>query len=246
VARGVTRDYLLKVHLGQVFRVHLLELRQFEVNLTPEMNKRVGLMNNCFLVRKVNVLLRSRQQPELGFDEFDPPDEVWLYKITRYIDRTNILEFFEAPIENEPPFVEGVSNKIQGVHHGRIIASKYFFRLESVRKDRRMWESLKTLNINYKAYLSHQMMIAKMVHDLAISRQKSEELLFHMDDQITKIGMTYSMMEKPTLRSDKIIQGSQDVTEATRKDIENNCRLYAVLTQDPVHLLHRHGCQPQR
>ena len=90
-SRGMTRDYLLKVHRDQVFRAKSLDLRYFEVELTPEMNRRVGLLNNCFLVRKVNVLLNSRGQVALGFDEYDPPEESWLYRVVRYIDPTNIL-----------------------------------------------------------------------------------------------------------------------------------------------------------
>jgi hypothetical protein len=224
-ARGVTRDYLLKVHRDQVFRVDQVELRQFEVNLTPAMNKRVGLLNNCFLVRKVNVLLRSREQPELGFDEYDPPDENWLYKIVRFLDPTNILEFFEAPVQPEPPFVHGVSNVIQGVHHGRIIASQYFFLLETVKKDRKMWESLKTLAINYRAYLSHMMLVDKMNYELGIANAKCQEFLRLMEDQISKIAFTYSMVQTPGLRSDMIINGSQDLTQEMRKDIDFNCRL---------------------
>jgi hypothetical protein len=225
IARGVTRDYLLKVHRGQVFRVPLLELRQFEVNLTPEMNKRVGLLNNCFLARKVNVLLRSREQPELGFDEYDPPDEVWLYKIVRYLDPTNILGFFEAPVRKEDPFVKGQSNVIQGVHHGRIIASQYFFRLESVKKDRKMWENLKNLATNYRAYLSLMMLVDKMNYELNIANNKCNEFLRQMDDQISTIAFTYSMMETPALRSEMIISGSQELTQEMRRDIDFNCRL---------------------
>jgi hypothetical protein len=224
-ARGVTRDYLLKVYKGQVFRVPLLELRQFEVNLTPAMNKRVGLLNNCFLLRKVNVLLRSRNQPELGFDEYDPPDEIWLYKIVRYLDPTNILEFFEAPVDHEPAFEQGVSNIIQAVHHGRIVASQYFFRLEAVKKDRKMWENLKALAINYRAYLSQMMLVDKMNFELNIARQKCQEHTFQMEDQISKIAITYSMVETPAIRSDMIIKASQDLTEEMRKDIDFNCRL---------------------
>ena len=75
-SRGVTRDYLLKVHREQYFRVPLLELKHFEVELTPAMMKRVGLQNNALLMKKLNALLVSRKQKELGFETFDPPDEV--------------------------------------------------------------------------------------------------------------------------------------------------------------------------
>lgn len=75
-SRGVTREYLLAVRRGNVFRVESLALRHFEVELTAAMTKRIGVANNGLLVRKMNGLLEERNQPPLGFEEFDPPDQV--------------------------------------------------------------------------------------------------------------------------------------------------------------------------
>ena len=161
-SRGMTRDYLLRVHRDQVFRAKSLDLRYFEVELTPEMNRRVGLLNNCFLVRKVNVLLNSRGQAALRVRRIRPSRGKLALQSGEVIDPTNILEFFESAVKPEPPFVQGKSNMIQAVHQGRVIASKYFFRLEQVRKDRKMWEQLKGLSTNYRAYLCQRMLVDKM------------------------------------------------------------------------------------
>lgn len=75
-SRGVTREYLLKVYRGQCYRVPLMELKHFEVELTTKMTKRVGVQNNGLLVRKLNILLESKNLHSLGFDEFDPPEQV--------------------------------------------------------------------------------------------------------------------------------------------------------------------------
>jgi hypothetical protein len=75
-SRGVTREYLLKVHNDKCFRVFLLELKHFEVELTTKMTRRVGIQNNGLLVKKINLLLNSRKMNPLGFDEYDPPDQV--------------------------------------------------------------------------------------------------------------------------------------------------------------------------
>ena len=74
--KGVTREYLIKVHKEQCYRVPLMTLKHFEVELTPAMTKRVGVQNNALLLRKLNILLRSRGCHELGFEDFDPPEEV--------------------------------------------------------------------------------------------------------------------------------------------------------------------------
>ena len=74
--KGITREYLVKVHRHEVFTVPVFELKHFEVELTPSMMKRVGIPNNSLLVRKLDGLLASQAQPPLGFDDFEPPDEV--------------------------------------------------------------------------------------------------------------------------------------------------------------------------
>ena len=76
--KGITREYLVKVHRNEVFTIPLFDLKHFEVELTVPMMKRVGIPNNSLLVRKLDGLLMSQQLPTLGFDDFEPPDEVKL------------------------------------------------------------------------------------------------------------------------------------------------------------------------
>ena len=75
-SRGMNREYLVKVYKDRCFRVPLLALKHFEVELTNAQTRRVGIPNNCLLVRKLNILLRSRGEQELGFDDMEPPEEV--------------------------------------------------------------------------------------------------------------------------------------------------------------------------
>jgi len=74
--KGITTEYLVKVYRNEVYTVPLLNLKHFEVELTPNMTRRTGIPNNSLLVRKIDGLLVSRGLPTLGFDDFEPPDEV--------------------------------------------------------------------------------------------------------------------------------------------------------------------------
>ena len=75
-SRGMTREHLLDVRSGKVFRVSLITLKKFEVDLTTKMTKKVGAVNSGLLVRKLNILLISRGQNPLGIDEYDPSEQV--------------------------------------------------------------------------------------------------------------------------------------------------------------------------
>ena len=229
-SRGVSRKYLIKVHNGEVYRVLDLELKTFEVQLTSAMLKRVGIQNNSFLVRKMNVLLHSRKQPELGFDEFDPPEEVdssnktWFYRIVRFFDPTNLLEFFEVPVYPEPVLTDK-STMIQAVFWGRLKASKYFFRFNSARMDRRLWDAIKTLSNNYKSYLSHRMVVERIQNDLKIVAAKTAELERTMEDQIHKIAISYASIESPKVRPGMIVNDSANLSKEDRENILFSCQL---------------------
>ena len=59
-SKNLTRDYLLQVKDGEVFRVTNEEFKHFEYRLSKSMTKKVGVINNALLVRKLNLLLRDR------------------------------------------------------------------------------------------------------------------------------------------------------------------------------------------
>lgn len=75
-SRGIDRKYLLAVYNNNVFRVGNSDIRRFEVELQPMMCKKIGVLNNALLLRKLNFILDSRRQSGLGFSDFDPPDQV--------------------------------------------------------------------------------------------------------------------------------------------------------------------------
>jgi len=233
-SRGITREYLLRVFHNNCYRVPMLTLKHFEVELTSAMTRRIGLNNNSLLVRKLNILLMMRGLPDLGFDAFDPPEEVvstdkaWLYRVARYIDQSNLLEFFEKPVVDEQP-ANSKSHVILQVHWGRIKAAKYFFRIEQARKDRKLWESFKAISQAYKSLLCQQLIVDKLKQDLEAATLKSADLSRSIEDQISKCAFTYTSLEDPRIRPELIINGSDNMTKEVRDQILLNCQLYSLL-----------------
>lgn len=91
--------------------------------------KKVGIMNNALLVRKLNALLKMKGEKELGYNEYEIPEQNWLYKIARYADQTNLLEFFESPVVPEPALTPHFLD-ISHIYHGRTFAVQWLFRIE--------------------------------------------------------------------------------------------------------------------
>lgn len=229
-SKGVTREYLLKVHKDQVFRVPILELKHFEVELTTSQTKRIGLTNNSLLVRKLNALLLTRGQQELGFDEYESPDEVgkpdktWLYRVARYIDKSNLLEFFEAPVNTED-FTNSATNPISRVYFGRLKASKYFFRLPEAKKDKKLWENLRAISNQYKVYLGQRLMADKLRADLDEATRKTADIGRQLDDLISRAAFTYTGIENPQFRADLIIHDISTTSTEVRNQVILNSKL---------------------
>jgi predicted DNA-binding transcriptional regulator len=126
-SKGVTRDYLLRVHRNTVFRVNTNELKRFEVDISKEAQKKIGTINNALLVRKINILLSVQGLQGLGFSEYEIPESGWLFRVARFIDPTNLLEVFERAVRPEAP-LSNQSNPCTRIYYGRLHASSFLFR----------------------------------------------------------------------------------------------------------------------
>jgi hypothetical protein len=221
--KGITRDYLIRVHRHQVYRVQLFELMHFEVELTTQMKTRIGLPNNSLLVRKLNRLLRSRNLPELGFDDYEPPEENWLYKIARFVDRTNVLQFFESPVM-QPEINAHETNPIHRTHYGRLKASRYFHRLPEARTDKKLWDSLHSLSSIYRSYMCQNLLVEKLNSEVEAAIRKRQEFERQLENLVSQAGFAYTAIERPTVRPVAIIN-NENVAQEDRDQILLNCRL---------------------
>ena len=228
--KGVTREYLVKAYRNEVYTIPLYDLKHFEVELTLQMTKRAGMPNNSLLVRKIDGLLQSRHQPVLGFDAYEPPDEVnssnknWLYRVARFVDTHNILQFFESPVQQGDPTQAG-DNPVHRTHFGRLKASKFFHRLPESRRDRKLWGQLHSINAAYKGYLCQKLMIEKLSYDMEQAMQRKSDLERQLDNLISQAACTYTTIEMPGVRAENIIQGDQSVSQEVRTHISLNSRL---------------------
>lgn len=223
-SKGVTREYLLQVHRDQVFRVQIVQMKHFEVNLTPDMQRRASNINNSVLIKKLNFLLNSTGRKPLGFTEYDIPDQAWLYRVARYIDTSSITEFFERPAQAEPP-LSNSSTKLSKIYHGRTAASVWFFRNNAVKQNRKLWEALKLISETYRASINNQMSLQILEHELGLTRDKQVSLQTTLDDMVSKASLTYTAIEDPTIRPEHVLSGGDSLTPAARETLIRNARM---------------------
>jgi len=223
-SKGITRDYLLQVKDGDVFRVTNEDHKHFEYRLTKSMIKKVGIINNALLVKKLNLLLRDRGERELGYTEYDLPEQNWLYKAARYIDRSNLLEFFETPASPEPPLHEG-SSLIANIHYGRVYASDWLFRLDKAKKNKKLWESFTLIAEKYRMLCSFKVNKDVLEHDLKQTKEKIGLMESDLQDLVGKISFTYTAIENPQITPDVVIENGTGLTKEMSGQLKTNASL---------------------
>ena len=229
-SRGTKRKYLVAVHHGQVFRVSHSELRHFEVDLHTSRTKKLGTVNNGLLVRKLNLLLRSRGQKELGFSEFEPPEQVerahqtWLHRVARYIDPSNLTEFFEMPVITEPS-LHSKSSLISLVYHARRRAYRYLIEAKQAKSNKRFWESLREISDNYREYQNQDFMVAQLQKEVERAQEKTARMRVDLEDKISKVVFSYVTLKNPAITSTMIFKSSQSQDPAVQKEAADAYRL---------------------
>ena len=223
-SKNLTRDYLLQVKDGEVFRVTNEEFKHFEYRLSKSMTKKVGVINNALLVRKLNLLLRDRGEKQLGYTEYDLPEQNWLYKAARFIDKSNLLEFFETAAFAEPP-LQDRSSLISRIYYGRVYASDWLFRLEKAKKNRRLWESFTLIAEKYRMLCSFRVNKDVLEHDLKQTKEKIANMESDLQDLVGKISFTYTAFENSQITPDVVIENGAGLTKEMSSQLKTNASL---------------------
>lgn len=218
-SKGVTREWLIKVYRGDVYRIGVLDHKKFDFTLTPDMQRRVPLLNNAYMVRKLNKFLELTRNKPLGFSEFEIPEQDWLFKVARYADPTNILEFFEIAARPEGPLTSDASELVR-MHHGRVFASEYLLRKREIRSNRKLWDSLKGVSEVYRSNLAALVNIDVLEHEYNLAKEKQKATQAALHDQLSKTTITYCTLDDPDLRGDMFMQGGESMSESQKSEAQ--------------------------
>ena len=182
------------------------------------------MINNAILVRKLNLLLKSKGGKELGFSEYDIPEQNWLFKVARFIDQTNMLEFFEEPIENEA-LPSQHSSPISKIYWGRLYAGEYLFEDEKKKSNKKLWQSLRVLSEAYRMLLGSRMHGEVLEHDLLETRKKILEQESSLQDLLSKVSFAYTSIDNPAITADLVINNQAQLTPEMRQQLSLSSQL---------------------
>jgi hypothetical protein len=221
-SKGVNRNYLVGVFTDQNYRLNLLEYKRFEAELTPSQQKKTNLVNLAYILRKLNALLVETGRRPLGFPDFIIPEEGWLTKVARYIDRKNVMEFFQAAID---PMGLPL-NVSERVHSNRTAAYEYLFEGNALLENQKVYHSVKDISESYRRIISRRIDLEDLEQQLNAMRARLHDEEAVLKSNIFKSATTIvAIAQHDNFNPDDLYMEGDDRALANRVQLQEVCRL---------------------
>ena len=219
-SKGVNRVYLVQVFTGMVFRLTKQEWKRFDVDLTPRMIKRNNLVNLSYVLRKLNNLMAERGMRPLGFPEFVIPEEKWLTNIVRFIDRKNVLEFFEEAVN---PMAQPQCLSEQ-VHQARVNAHQFVFDGNNILENVHVYKAVKSISETYRRTISRRIDIEELRNNIAQSQVRLQEEEGMLKSSIMEAGTTIVSVARGDFDPESMLSEG-DIGDTQRQELTQITRL---------------------
>ena len=185
-SKGVNRRYLARVFQGTALRILIMEYKRFEVELTPAQLKKAPFICTGDVYLKLVSLLQEMKLDPLGFDESFYPEDTWLYKVVRVIDRSNATSTYleQVPLRNPPIGVHPLSATMVIAKRN---AKEYL--IGNIRGVPAVYSALKSLWDAHKKVISRRVEIRALERELQASRENLTEEEPQISAALAKAGM---------------------------------------------------------
>lgn len=171
-SKSISRDYLGRVIRAQVYRVPALELNAFWLAQPMPAQTISAFYSNELAFMKIEALLAAGHQLPTGLNANNLPDQQWIVRVLRFIDRKNISCCFNARCLDEPPINGNEGSNYHIVAHGQMIARARVFH---------------NGNLNYLAQ-------NKDVHDQAQALWETKRKYLSLNAQMIRLGIHQQAM----------------------------------------------------
>jgi hypothetical protein len=220
-SKGMCRTYLVGVFRAENYRLPLLEYKRLEAELTPIQQKKVNLANMAYIYRKLNALLAEMNLLPLGFPEFIIPEESWITKVARFVDRRNVMEFFESHIEgNALP-----RNMSERVHSSRMNTHQFLFGDNNLLQNKEVYETVKDISESHRRIISKRIDIEEAEHVLAQLRIKLTQEEASLKSSILRSSTTIMAIAQQNFNPDELYMEGNEGAQANRLQVVQINRL---------------------
>lgn len=117
-----TRQYLVQVALEQVYLVERQEMEHFWADLSDDERGVTPYFSAAVAFRRLQEMLANQNQLPLGMTADKLPDEEWIIKMLRFVDRKNITATFKRRVQGTAPLTGDEGHISYATAHGQSLA----------------------------------------------------------------------------------------------------------------------------
>ena len=147
-----------------------------------------------------------------------------MFRVARYINQTNLTEFFEKPILTKPALTTAASH-ISHIYFGRRNASKYFFQPTGSKNNRSLWESLRGICDSHRMLQGHQLTVEVLRQTYLDAQAKENDYRITLNDKISQTAILYIGLKYPEVNSDDILRAAENENAEVKQELQMACKL---------------------
>ena len=222
LSKGVNRAWLVEVWNDRVFRVSLRDWKQFEAGLSNKPYKKNSHTNLLHMVGRLNALLRAKGHHELGFPAFVVPDEKWLDKIARFVDRANLLEYFKDTIEP----IQGITQRTpepELIHFTRNIAYQNLLVRSGLISQPDVFTAVSEISESNQKKATRVLLLQEMNEKQQEATRENEIAESNVRDKVVKAATLIYQRENPQFRPEFLLNGAQNLAEQDQRRLGQLC-----------------------
>ena len=144
--------------------------------------------------------------------------------MARFIDMTNLTEFFEKAIQPEPALTPQASH-ISHIYYGRKNASKYFFQPPGSKTNRKLWEDLRSISESHRLLQGHQLTVEVLRQAFLDAQTNAHDYNKGLGNQIYKAAIAYITLKHPTVDADSILKAAEMDLPEVKEELQMACKL---------------------
>lgn len=218
-SKGVNRAYLVAVYNARVFRASLLDYKRFEIELTPRQLKKTPFLNTADAYVKMERLLAELALPGLGFEIGAFPEDNWLYKIIRYVDRNNATGVYLEPIRNARVPDEVYNSPSSTMMRAKRNAERHL--LEGIENVKPVHIALRSLWDCHKKEISRRREVEQLTRELEAATAKLTAERAAMNTALTKATMVVFTAGTGIQFDQLFLEGQNGPSPETRGQIQD-------------------------
>ena len=135
-----------------------------------------------------------------------------------------MTEFFEKPVLSEPALTKDASH-ISHIYYGRKNASKFFFQLPGIRKNRKLWDDLRTISESFRMLQGYQLTVEVLKQAYQDAQAKTAKYSHDLRDLVSKTAVSYVTLKYPNVSADAIIKGAEENNPEVKDEVTMACKL---------------------